>query len=308
MLTINFALPRLAPGDPILALQDPDNSLFVSDPVERNRVLAYYGLDQPWPRQYVRYLEGLVTGDLGWSIRLNTPVWDAVWARLPWTLLLVLPALLISSIVSLATGTEAGWARGSKLDRTAVMVFSFVRTIPVFFLGVLAIQIFSVHLGWLPLAGATTPFQRYSSVLQQAVDVAWHWLLPTTVLATEMAAARFLLVRNSLVTVLGEDYMLVARAKGLSEAAQKYRHGLRNALLPFVTALSAQVGLAVTGTIFIETLFAYPGMGRLMFDAVGSRDYPLLQGAFVVVAAAVLAANLLADLAYARLDPRTRPA
>lgn len=136
--------------------------------------------------------------------------------------------------------------------------------------------------------------------------MARHWALPAAVLTLEMATARFLLVRNSMVTVLGEDFMLVARAKGLAERALKYRHGLRNAVLPFFTAFSAQVGFAVTGTIFVETLFAYPGMGRLMFEAVSARDYPLLQGAFLLAAIGVLAANLLADALYGVLDPRTR--
>jgi peptide/nickel transport system permease protein len=306
VLSLNFALPRALPGSPLNALQDPDNSLFVSDERVRARVLAYYGLDRPWWEQYAAHLEGLARGDLGWSIRLHAPVGQIVWSRLPWTLLLVIPSLVVASAVTLAAGVEAGWARGSRLDRALTVGFTLVRTVPAFFLGVLAIKLFSVQLGLFPLAGATTPFRQYESAWEQALDVLHHWALPAGVLTLDLLGARFLLVRNSMVTVLGEPYMLVARAKGLPDRALKYRHGLRNALLPFFTAFSAQVGVAVAGAVFIETLFAYPGMGRLLFEAVGARDYPLLQGAFLVVALAVLAANLAADVLYGRLDPRTR--
>lgn len=306
MLTINFALPRALPGDPLHALEDPTNSFYLSDPAIRARVLGYYGLDRPLPEQYLRYLTGLARGDLGWSVRYNAPVRDLVSSRLPWTLLLVVPSLLLASAITLLAGAEAGWARGGPLDRCLIVLFTFLRTVPVFFLGVLAIQTFSVWLGWFPLSGAVTPFRQHATLGEAALDVLWHWALPASVLALELLGARFLLVRNSMVTVLGEDYLLVARAKGLPTAALKYRHALRNALLPFFTVFSAQVGFAVTGAIFIETLFAYPGMGRLLSEAVGARDYPLLQGAFLVVSCSVLVANLLAEAGYARLDPRTR--
>lgn len=308
VVTVNFVLPRAMPGDPLGALQDPANSLFLDDEVTRERVLGYYGLDRPLWEQYALYLGGIASGNLGWSIHLSAPVAELLWTRLPWTLLLVVPSLLVASTVALLAGAEAGWARGTRRDRAVVVGFALVHTVPVFFLGVLAIRLFSVQLEWFPLAGATTPFRRYTSAWDQVLDVLHHWALPAAVLTLEMATARFLLVRNSMVTVLGEDYMLVARAKGLSERALKYRHGLRNALLPFLTAFSAQVGFAVTGAIFVETVFGYPGMGRLMFEAVRARDYPLLQGAFLLLAVCVLLANLMADALYGALDPRSRVA
>lgn len=306
MLTLNFALPRLMPGDPLDAIQDPANSLFIADGAVRARVLAYYGLDRPWWEQYWAYLGGIANGDLGWSIRLNAPVWDLVWSRLPWTLALVLPSLLLASAVTLIAGVEAAWVRGGRLDYGLTVLFTFLRGLPVFFLGVLAIQLFSVRLGIFPLAGSVTPFRQYSGLWDYFLDVLSHWALPAGVLTVELLGARFLLVRNTVVSVLGEPYMLVARAKGLSLWALKYRHALRNALLPFFTAFSAQLGVAVSGSVLLETVFAYPGMGRLLFEAVGARDYPLLQGAFLMVAVSVLVANLLADLLYAWLDPRVR--
>ncbi len=306
VVTLNFLLPRVMPGDPLDALQDPTNGAYLSDDATRGRVLAYYGLDRPLWEQYARYLGGLATGDLGWSIHHNTPVRDLIGMRLPWTLALVLPSLVVASAVSLVAGVEAGWARGSTLDRSLVVTFTLLRAVPVFVLGVFAIALFGVQLAWLPLSGATTAFRRYDGFWDQALDVLQHWALPAGVLTLETATAHFLLMRNSMVGVVNEPFIAVGRAKGLSERALKYRHALRNTLLPSVTALAAQVGFAVSGAVFVETLFAYPGMGRLLADAVGARDYPVLQGGFLVVAVTVLLANAAVDAVYGLVDPRTR--
>jgi len=306
VLTLNFLLPRVMPGDPIAALQDPASTRYLADPDARARLAAYYGLDRPLIEQYRRYLIGVAAWDLGWSIRLNAPVAELIGTHLPWTLLLTVPSLLIASAISILAGTHAGWVRGSAADRGLLVAFTALHTLPVFFVGVLALLLFGVRLGWFPLAGSTTPFRSGVTAWWRVGDIVRHWALPAATLTTELLGARFLLMRNSMVATLGEDYMLVARAKGLPERAVKYRHGLRNAILPFVTALSAQLGFAVAGAIFIETLFAYPGMGRLMFEAVGARDYPVLEGVFLVIALSVLSINLLTDLAYGRLDPRAR--
>ncbi|MFN8482243.1 MAG: ABC transporter permease [Anaerolineae bacterium] len=308
VVTLVFLLPRALPGDPLSALQDPGSTSYVVDEDMRARLLAYYGLDRPLSEQYVHYLEGIVTGDFGWSIRLNQPVIELIRERLPWTLLLAVPALLLSSLMTLVAGTHSGWRRGSRSDRALIVSFTGLRAIPAFFLGVLAILVFSVRLNWLPLDGAYTPFQTWPTVFHQALDVGRHWLLPMLVLTVELIGARYLLMRNSMVGVVGENYMLVARAKGLPESALKYRHGMRNAILPFLTAFSIQLGLVVTGAIVVETLFVYPGMGRLMFEAVSARDYPVLEAVFLLSAFAVLTANLVMDLMYGRLDPRVRGA
>jgi peptide/nickel transport system permease protein len=164
--------------------------------------------------------------------------------------------------------------------------------------------LFGAQLGWLPLAGGRTPFARYDDAWAAIMDVGKHLILPAVTLTLSLLGAKFLLVRNQMVGILSEDFMLVARAKGLKPARLKWSHALRNALLPFVAHLAAHAGLAITGAVFIETLFQYPGMGRLIFEAVGARDYPVIQGVFVVVALVVLTANLLADLLNSRLDPR----
>lgn len=306
ILTINFLLPRAMPGDPLLALLDPTSDVFVYNDELRAELAHYYGLDRPLIDQYAQYLAGVTTGNLGWSIRWNTPVATLIRSHLPWTLLLVIPSLVLATVISMLAGAHSAWVRDSAADRLLLIVFTGMRALPVFFLGILAILLFSVKLGWSPLGGARTPFRSWPTLGQQTLDILRHWMLPMAILTVEMIGGRYLLMRNSMVTVLGEDYMIVGRAKGLSERALKYGYGLRNAILPFFTAFSAQLGFAVTGAIFIETLFAYPGMGRLMFDAVTVRDYPVLEGTFLVVALSVLGANLLSDLAYRWLDPRVR--
>jgi peptide/nickel transport system permease protein len=306
ILTINFLLPRLMPGNPLLSLLDPDSDMGLANREMRARLAAYYGLDRSLPEQYVAYLGNLARGNLGWSITFNAPVSELIAKHLPWSLLLMIPAILLASLISLFAGAHAGWRRNSHTDRGFLAIFLLLNTIPAFLLGALLLMVFSAKLGWLPLAGGRTPFTTYPDLWSQARDYLAHLALPLATLTLGMAGRNFLLMRNSMINVLGEDFMLVARGKGLAVPAQKYRHGMRNALLPVITRLALQMGTAIGGAILIETLFAYPGMGRLMFNAVAARDYPVLEGSFLAAGLAVVAANLLADLSYAWIDPRTR--
>ena len=304
VLTLNFLLPRLLPGDPLSALLDPASSDYVFDAEVRAALEAYYGLDRPLTAQYIAYLKGAGTGDLGRSIRLNQPVADLLAAHLPWTLLLTGTALGLASLFGLLGGAEAAWKRGSAADRLLTAASVVVGNAPVYFVGLMLLILLGAELSWLPLAGGRTPFASYDTPLAAAADIGKHLVLPALTLTLSLLGIQFLLVRNSVVGILGEDFMLVARAKGLRTARLKWNHALRNALLPFVAHLAAHAGLAITGAVFIETLFQYPGMGRLIFEAVGARDYPVIQGVFLVVAVVVLTANLLADWLNVRLDPR----
>ncbi len=308
ILTLNFVLPRLLPGDPLAALLDPESSDYVFDSRVRAALEAYYGLDRPLLQQYADYLGGAVTGDLGQSIRLNQPVGDLLRAHLPWTLLLTLTALGAASLVGLWSGAEAAWRRHSPLDRLLVTASVIASNAPVFFTGMLLLIIFGVKLEWLPLAGGRTAFARYDTLWEAVRDYGRHLVLPAVTLTLALLGSKFLLVRNTMIGVLGEDYMFVARAKGLPAGRIKHRHARRNALLPFVHHLAAHAGFALTGALFIETLFNYPGLGRLIFESVVARDYPVIQGVFVVVSVLVLSANLLADWLSYRLDPRLREA
>lgn len=303
VFALNFALPRVMPGDPLDQLGDPGNTQFVADDETRARVLAYYGLDRSLPEQFAAYVAGLARGDLGYSIRYNAPVAGLIAGRIPWTLLLVLISLALASVIALVGGVEAAWHRGGTADRSIVAGFIVAESVPVFVVGILLTLVFSVRLGWFPLGGAFKPFST-AGALGIALDVLSHLVLPVATLTLSLVGTKFLLVRASVVTVLGEPFMTVARAKGLDGRALRYRHALRNALLPFVTQLSLQLGFAMGGAVLIETLFAYPGMGRLLFDAVAYRDYPLIQGTFLVISASVLLANLAVEAVYRRIDPR----
>ena len=303
VFALNFAIPRVMPGDPLDQLGDPGNTQFVADDETRAKVLSYYGLDRSLPEQFAAYIGGLARGDLGYSIRYSAPVTGLIAGRLPWTLLLVLISLILASVIALIGGVEAAWRRGGAGDRAIVGGFILAESVPVFVVGILLTLVFSVRLGWFPLGGAFKPFST-AGPLASALDVASHLALPVATLTLSLVGTKFLLVRASVVTVLGEAYLNVARAKGLDDRALRYRHALRNALLPFVTQLSLQLGFAMGGAVLIETLFAYPGMGRLLFDAVAYRDYPLIQGTFLVISASVLLANLAVEAVYRRIDPR----
>jgi peptide/nickel transport system permease protein len=305
LVTLNFVLPRALPGDPIPALTDARSESFVGDDATRTKVERYYGLDRPALEQYGDYMGGLAHGDLGTSIRYNRPVTEVVGARLGWTALLVGTALGLATGVGMLAGVHSGWRRGRPADRRLLGLFLALDNFPVFFLASVVAIMFAVKLGWFPLSGARTPFSEEYGPVQKAVDVADHLVLPAIVMALQFATFQYLVMRASMVGELGSDYLLLGRAKGLAERTLKYRYAARNALLPSVTVAALQLGFAVTAAVFVERVFAYPGIGRLMFESVSDRDYPMMQGCFLVLAVAVVTANFATDLAYRRLDPRT---
>jgi len=304
LVSLNFLLPRALPGEPIAALGDPRSELYVGDDARRAAVERYYGLDRPLVEQYGRYLAGLVRGDLGTSIRFNAPVTEVIASRLPWSLLLLGTALAVATAVGMLGGVRSAWRRGRRTDRRLLTLFLTIDNMPVFFLASVAAYVLAVSLGWFPLSGARTPFSETWGPLRQAVDIAHHLVLPATALALQLMGFQYLVMRASMVSELGSDHLLLGRAKGLSERVLKYRYAARNALLPAVTVFALQLGFAVTAAIFVESVFAYPGLGSLMVESVGERDYPTMQGVFLVLTVLVVGANLLADLAYRRLDPR----
>lgn len=306
VITLVFLLPRFLPGNPLNALSDPNSGNFIYSATARAKLAAYYGLDRTLVSQYLSYLSGLAHGQLGWSISQNIPVTTIIARRLPWTLLLTGTALVLSSTISFVAGVTAAWHRGDRRDRALIVSLSVARTVPEYAMASLLLVCFAIVLPVFPLAGAKTPFATYSSIFATAGDVVRHLVLPVAALTAGLAGNKFLTVRNTVVSTLGEDYMLLARAKGLPRRLLKYRHSGRNAMLPFVTAVGIQAGFAVSGALFVETVFAYPGMGTLMTNAVTARDYPLLQGTFLVLATVVLVVNLGVELAYGRIDPRVR--
>lgn len=304
VVTFVFLLPRLIPGDPLRQFDDPESTGYVYDASVRSKVAAYYGLDRPLLDQYRSFVSDVAHGDFGWSISQKQPVSRLMRQRMPWTLLLTGGALVVSSVISFFAGVTAAWNRNRLGDRALILVLSTARAIPEYAVGTALLIVFAFTYRLFPQAGARTAFAHYGSTWEAVNDVGAHLVLPLTSLALGLTANKFLIVRNTVIATLGEDYMLLARAKGLSRRVLKYRHSARNALLPFVTALGVQAAFAVGGSLLVETVFSYPGMGTLVDRAVTGRDYPLLQGCFIVLAVVVLAANLIVELVYTRLDPR----
>lgn len=304
VVTVVFVLPRLIPGDPLQALDQPDSGTYVYDAVVRAKVAAYYGLDKPLVTQYRTFVTGVAHGDFGWSISQNAPVATLMHRRLPWTLLLMGGALAVSSTVGFIAGVSAAWRRGGAVERSLIVSLSAARAVPEYAMGIALLVCFAVFLPAFPQAGAKTPFAHYPTPFDAMGDVLRHLVLPLAALSVGLVANKFLIVRNSMISTLGEDYMLLARAKGLPSRMLKYRHAGRNVLLPFLTVLGVQAGLAAGGSLLVEQVFAYPGMGTLMGSAVTARDYPLLQGGFLILALVTLLANLAIELVYGRIDPR----
>ena len=304
LLSFNFALPRLMPGDPIDALLSLGSSDYVADDETRANLADYYDLDRPLGEQYASYLAGLLQGDLGVSIVSNAPVADELVGRAGWSFLLISAAILVSLLIGLPAGVHSGWKRGRPVDRSLLTFFLSVQNLPVFFVGMVVLVVFSAQLGVFPLGGAVTPFSDDSGV-RHLLDIAHHLALPALLMGLDFATYEYLVMRSAMVSELGSDYLLGGRAKGMAERRLKYGYAGRNALLPVVTVIGLQFSMAVTGLVFVERIFSYPGVGGYLFDAVATRDYPAMQGAFLVLTLTVVTTNLLVDLLYRRLDPRT---
>jgi peptide/nickel transport system permease protein len=302
-LTLNFFLPRMMPGTPLQYLAGEDVGLL--SPQAKAKIIADHGLDRPLGQQFLTYLGKLAKGDLGYSFQQKRPISTIIRERLSWTLLLTGISLLLATLVGIAAGTVAAWCRGTKIDVGLLGIFVFLESLPSFWLGMILVAVFSGQLRLLPAFGAVTPWGGLSG-WAYVRDVAWHLVLPAATLTIITTPGTFMTMRYSMLQVLGEDYILMAKAKGLSNAAVMFRHAMRNALLPVATVFLLNLGFIVGGATVIETVFSYPGVGRLMYEAVMNRDYPVLQATFLIVTVSVVLANLLADLVYPWLDPRVR--
>ncbi len=307
ILSINFFLPRAMPGDPLAYVlgENPDMPTRMTEE-EREMRLAEYGLDKPLLEQYLNYMVGLSRGDLGCSIYYNTPVMDEILVRLKWTLLLTGTSTVIYMLLGIFLGAESAWARGKKKDTGSLITILTVSSFPTFFLGTLLAIFFAANLDLFPLGGARIIGASYANPFEKALDILHHLVLPAATLIIAHIGGTYLLMRNSMLSVLGADYILSARAKGLSERYIMNRHAIKNALLPVVTMAALTVQFMIIGTIFVEKVFAYPGVGNLLYDSVLRRDYPLLQGIFLFIAISVVIANFIADMTYLWLDPRVR--
>ncbi len=299
---LNFALPRLAPGDAVDYLFPPEQTGAIT-PEQRTRVLAEFGLDQPLPTQFAHYLRGIARGDLLVSVRYGRPVVDLLVERIGWTALLVGSALVLASLVGTLLGFRSAWKRGSAGDAGVLSGVMFLDALPSFFVGLILLLVFSVQLGWLPTFGAQPSSTETGVAL--VLEVGKRLVLPLVTLTLTSVGPVYLVARSALLSELREDYVAMAEAKGLTER-QVRRHAQRNALLPVSTVVLIGLGTLAGGAVVVETVFSYPGLGRLIYESVLARDYPVLQGAFLLLAVGVIAANFLSDLLYPFLDPRVR--
>ena len=286
--TLVFLLIHLVPGDPVDVMLGES-----AQAADRAALRHALGLDRPLAAQYGAFLAGLVTGDLGRSLVSGEPVGSAVAARIPATLELTLGALAVGVLLAVPLGVLAAARPGTWIDRGSVAFALLGVSLPSFWLGPLLIIAFAVELRWLPVSGRGTLA---------------NLLLPATTLGLGMAAILTRMTRASVLECMGEDYVRTARAKGVSRGRILGRHVLANALGPVVTILGLQLGALLAGTVITETIFAWPGLGRLTIDAIRQRDYPLVQGCILAVAVGFVAASALVDLAHAWLDPRVRDA
>lgn len=295
-VTVTFLLLRLLPGDPALAVASPNMTQSA-----RAALLEQYGLNQPLIVQYLLYMWQLVQGNLGVSFTQSIPVLDVLMARLPWTLLLTGTALLATVAVGIPLGVLAAAHRGRFLDRLVQVIGVTGQSLFVPSIGVFLLFSFGLTLGWFPIGGAystgTYGIQWYGSVIT-------HLVLPAFSLMLVQLGSYVLTMRSTLIDALGEDYTVLARANGLPYRRILWKHALRNALLPTTTLIGLQLGFLVGGAVLTETVFAYPGIGRGIYEAVTQLDFPVLQGAFVMLAATVVAANMITDIVYGFLDPR----
>jgi peptide/nickel transport system permease protein len=302
--TFNFLLFHVLPGDPI-RLQARAGNL---QPADIERLKELYGLDQPLFIQYLVYLRDLATGNLGMSFTYHQPVSDILATRIASTIQLLTLATVLVLIIGVAAGVLAAARRGSKTDASTVVTSLFFWSLPTFWTGLVLIFVFGVWLRWLPISGASTPGAHFKSPWDEFADAFRHLILPTITLILVDIGQFVLITRSSLIDVMTEDFILTARAKGLSPRRVLWGHAVRNAMLPVVTASALYVALVIGGAIQVETVFSWPGMGSLIYDAVLRRDYPLIEASFLIFAVTVIFVNFISDLLYMWIDPRVRNA
>lgn len=305
-LTFNFVLPRLMPGDPVQVMLARYQGRLT--PQAANALEIAFGLrtKEGFLGQYFTYLGHTLTGQLGVSLTyFPAKVSTLIGQALPWTLGLVGFATVVAFIVGTAIGALAAWHRGTALDSIMVPTGVMLGAMPVFWVGLLVLYVFSFELGWFPVAGGSAGGQGLASVSGFG-GVISHAALPAITLTAVSMGGYIILMRNTTITVLSDDFVKFARAKGLPDRVVASNYAARNAILPSFTSFALALGFVVAGAIFIEYVFDYPGIAYLLYQAVTSLDYPLMQGIFLVIVLGVLIANFLADLLYVLLDPRIR--
>ena len=302
VMVINFLIIHAAPGDPITYLYGSSAEVSAE---QMNRLREQLGLSQPLYVQFLLYLRNLLGGDLGFSAINRKPVLDLILERVPATLVLMTAAFVFSVIAGGLWGVISAVKARTSIDYVVTIVSLFGYSMPTFWLGLILILVFSLQLGWFPTMGMVTLGGELSG-LPRLMDLLHHLVLPTITLGTFFVATYARLTRSSMLEILGQEFITTAWAKGLRGRTVYYKHALRNALLPVITIVGLQIGFMFAGAVLTETIFAWPGMGSLTYQAILQRDYALLMGLFLIVSVCVILTNLVTDLVYTVVDPRIR--
>ena len=301
LVFFNFLLPRLLPGDAILGMYSGSEILITEELY--SELIKLHGLDRPLHEQFITYLTQLTHGNLGYSYICHASTTDLIMNALPWTLLLIGTSFILSAAAGIVLGVESSWRRGSRTDRWLLVSMLLIDGVPSLVIGVMFLMVFSLKFGWFPTAGAMIPYSNVRGIAHIS-DILMHLALPLATLTLSQIPGDYLMIRNSMVLTIREPFILTAHAKGLRERKIKYCHAARNAILPFFTRIGIRIAFVITGVLFIETIFAYPGLGLLTYEAISNRDLPLIQGILTVSVLLVLGVNILVDIIYKKIDPR----
>ncbi len=305
VITISFLMVRFMPGDPLVHLvgQEEYYRLMEEAPAQLESIAEKYGLDGTIWEQYVSYLKSTLSLDFGIAYSNKQPVLDNVLSRAKWTLILSVPTFILGGVFGCVLGMLAGWKPGGLFDKIMTPVMLFLNTVPDNCIGIIFLVVFAYRLGWFPVNGMTS---GGLSGFARVMDILWHAFLPLSLLVLFRTSSNFLLMKSNVSQVRGEDYVITAYSKGLSEKKTLFRHVLRNALLPFVTSLCMQLGSLLSGSMLLEVIFGWRGMGNLFYTAITSRDFPTAQLCFIISAVCVVGGNLLSDIVIALIDPRIK--
>ncbi len=303
IVTATFFMAHLAPGDPMDMYLEPQRQRQV-DPEVIELLRKKYGLDQPIHVQYVTWLKNVAQGDFGESFRHRRPVKDMLVEAVPYTLQLTILAIVLDALFGISLGIISAVKQYSKLDKTVTIGSLIIYAMPSFWLALMLIMVFSVNLGWFPTSQTRSMNYEDLTFIGKMLDRAWHLVLPVFVMGIAGAAGTARYMRSRLLEVLNEEYITAARARGFREKTVIMKHALRNAMIPIVTIYGMSLPFLLGGATIIETIFAWPGMGRLTVGAVGGRDYPIIMATVMIAAILTVLGNLLADITYAAVDPR----
>lgn len=305
IITLSFLMVRFMPGDPLVHLvgQEEYYYLLEFNPGELERISEKYAMSGTLGEQYLNYLNSIVHLDFGTAYSNKQPVLDNIFSCLHWTLILTVPVFILGGLLGCLLGVLAGWRPGGRFDRIATPVFLFLNTVPTNCIGIIFLVIFAFKLKWFPLNGMTA---GGLSGAAKVLDIAWHAILPVAVMVLFRTSSNFLLMKSNVSQIRDEDFTVTARSKGLSERKVLFRHVMKNAMLPYISSLCVQLGGLLSGSMLLEVIFGWKGMGQLFYNAVNNRDFPTAQACFIISAVCVVAGNLLGDVINAAIDPRIK--